>query len=562
MTTTFTSYELVREGRWSAVRRALTSQGSPTWPEPTVSIGRKIGRFGSKEICWEAVGPAREVFNKICPRLKEHLESGVETISSWVTWSMYMVGKTPEHASPTILFCCEVPAHRKLVRNVIKESDILDEYPGIRTADAPRPPDFNQLIRLAEVNSELGSDIVIQGLVAPHGNACGMELAISAGPNGLHRSRRATVGGVVQLGERYFYFTAEHAFQISGLDDSDRSLSNSDDSDNDSDYSIDEDFGSGHVEDAKALECAAIGKLDMCDASKSDGLQEDEPSSIVPILSQSMKPTEKGAIKEAVRLSSVAISSRADPATTLDYSLIEVFDVNHQVPNSVHFGGKELNVSNIVVNGPRDTTVLAITSRGVLAGRLSGTSMCTSVPTVSTYQEVYYVILDSPLEHGDCGSWIIDAITGDLFGHIIAGSPETGAAMIIPALSTFNDLEDRTQKHPKLPKTPPPPHPYFSELLYPRRRSGFRNPEGPYEVHEESSPEDTFNAAGFQSALAETKLLVEELESTLSSSSLHLERGSDMQKLYAETARLSNFQQASTRKLGFVGEAGAGRLLD
>lgn len=462
MTATFTSHDLVREGRWSAVRRALTSQGS-AWPEPTVSIGREIGKLGSKAICWEAVGPARLIFNKICPRLKEHLESGVETISSWVTWSMYMVGKTPEHASPTILFCCEVSAHRKLVRNVIKESGILDKYPGIKTADAPRPPDFNQLIRLAEVNSELGKDIVIEGLVAPHDNACGMELAISAGSNGLLRSRRATVGGVVQLGERYFYFTAEHAFQINVQDDSDGSLSDLYDSDDDSDYSIDEDISSGLVEDAKALECVAIGKLDMCDASKSDDPQEDEPTSIVPILSQSMKPTEKRAIKKAVRLSSIAISSRTDPATTLDYSLIEVFDVNHQVPNSVHFGGKQLNISSIVVDGPRDTTVLAITSRGVLAGRLSGTSMCTSVPTVSTYQEVYYVILDSPLEHGDCGSWIIDANTGDLFGHIIAGSPETGAAMLIPALSTFNDLENRTQKQPKLPKTPPPPYPYYSE---------------------------------------------------------------------------------------------------
>ncbi len=462
MTTTVTSHGLVREGAWSAVRRALTSPGS-AWPEPTVSIGRKIGKFGSKGLCWEAVGPAREVFNKIRPRLKEHLESGVETISSWVTWSMYMIGKTPECASPTILFCCEVPSHRKLVRNVIKESGILDKYPGIKTADAPRPPDFNQLIRLAEVHGELGSGTVIEGLAAPHGNACGMELTISAGSSGLLRSRRATVGGVIQLGERYFYFTAEHAFQIDSEEGSDGSFSDSYDSENDSDYSIDEDISSEVIEDAKAFDCAAIGKLNICHASKSDGSQ-DEPSSIVSNISQSMSPTEKRAIKQTVRLSSVAISSGADPATTLDYSLIEVFDANHQVPNPVHFGEKELSVSSIVTDGPRDTTVLAITSRGVLPGRLSGTSMCTSMATVSTYQEVYYGVLDSPLEHGDCGSWIIDANTGDLFGHIIAGSPETGAAMIIPALLTFTDLEDRAKKQPKLPTAPFPFLPYDTKL--------------------------------------------------------------------------------------------------
>ncbi len=82
-----------------------------------------------------------------------------------------------------------------------------------------------------------------------------------------------------------------------------------------------------------------------------------------------------------------------------------------------------------------------------------------------------------------------------------------------------------------------------------------------YEVQEEDAPEDAFNAAGFQSALAETKFLVQELESALRSSSLHLDRTSAMHKLHAKAVRLESFQLASTRKLGFVGDAGAGMLL-
>jgi hypothetical protein len=42
---------------------------------------------------------------------------------------------------------------------------------------------------------------------------------------------------------------------------------------------------------------------------------------------------------------------------------------------------------------------------------------------------------------GDSGSWVIDAVTGDLYGHVVAGVPETGLAYIIPAYKTLGDIE-------------------------------------------------------------------------------------------------------------------------
>lgn len=115
------------------------------WPEPELSAGRCIGRVG-KELCWVAKGPARDAFTALAPKIKAYLERSVEPVSSWVTWSIYMFGKSAKNASPAILFCCEVAAHRKQVRNAIKDSGILDEFPGIKTAHMPRPPDFNQLV--------------------------------------------------------------------------------------------------------------------------------------------------------------------------------------------------------------------------------------------------------------------------------------------------------------------------------------------------------------------------------------------------------------------------------
>ncbi|EGX91776.1 peptidase (PNG1) [Cordyceps militaris CM01] len=442
-TTTAAPGNLVREGTLNALR-ALTSRGS-TWPEPTLSVGRKIGKFGGKELCWEAVGPARESFVKISPRIKEHLENGVEAVSSWVTWSMYMIGKSPELACPTIVFCCEVPAHRKLVRDVIKDSGLLDKYPGIKTGHTSRPPDFNQLVQMADVGARPALDLVIKGLVVPDSNACGMELVIHAESQDFFASRAATVGGVVQLGERFFYLTAEHAFRVASQQDP---YGESSYSDTDSDFSIDQDVISHGTDDDLELDCAAMSKVDICDDN--DSLQGSEPFIVAPTLIE-FRRQKQTVLRETVRLSSVSISSRADLATNLDYNLIEVSEASHQVPNSINHGGRTLTVRNIVVDGPKDVRILAITSRGILSGRLSGTSMYTSLPTANTYQEVYYVTLDCPLEIGDCGAWIIHASTGDLFGHIVAGSPETGAAMIIPAAFIFNDLEDRTQLRPRLP---------------------------------------------------------------------------------------------------------------
>lgn len=39
--------------------------------------------------------------------------------------------------------------------------------------------------------------------------------------------------------------------------------------------------------------------------------------------------------------------------------------------------------------------------------------------------------------------WVVDTVTGCLYGHIVAGIPEAGIAYIIPAYMTFQDIEER-----------------------------------------------------------------------------------------------------------------------
>lgn len=51
---------------------------------------------------------------------------------------------------------------------------------------------------------------------------------------------------------------------------------------------------------------------------------------------------------------------------------------------------------------------------------------------------------------GDCGAWVVNAHTGLIYGHIVAGDPVTGMAFVIPAHKVFSDIEHRFGIQPAL----------------------------------------------------------------------------------------------------------------
>lgn len=54
---------------------------------------------------------------------------------------------------------------------------------------------------------------------------------------------------------------------------------------------------------------------------------------------------------------------------------------------------------------------------------------------------------------GDSGSLVVDARTGDIYGHIVSGDPTSSLAYIIPAYKVFEDIEERFGVRPSLPDT-------------------------------------------------------------------------------------------------------------
>jgi hypothetical protein len=123
------------------------------WQNPEDSIGNWFSKIGSYN-CWVAIGPAREQWTRLAHEIQQRLECCQDLIPKGVIWSGYMIGRTKESARPTVVFCCGDSCSRKLVRQAILASGLLDQYPGFRTAECSKPPDFDQLFPLEDRNSE------------------------------------------------------------------------------------------------------------------------------------------------------------------------------------------------------------------------------------------------------------------------------------------------------------------------------------------------------------------------------------------------------------------------
>ncbi|KAK7430489.1 Protein png1 [Neonectria magnoliae] len=433
------------------------------WPEPELSTGRCIGKVG-KELCWVAKGPARDAFSALAPKIKAYLEKSIEPVSSWVTWSIYMFGKAPKNASPAVLFCCEVAAHRKQVRNAIKDSGILDQFPGIKTAHMPRPPDFDQLVQLAD-DGTTSAAYHRSVLACFSSNPCGMPLFVEPSVNDGIVCKQATVGGIIQLSDKFYYTTAAHVLSPDTIPsyaegvNSDDEFEIDDDSEEEVESSADEKaWLAQRTDDAMSSQYASSAENEILQTPRSSSMpdmQATEEGSLYKsrrVLEKEPSPSNSPSLQ---RLGHVHLSSLDKPPSGLDYALIKVTKPIHCTANRVTASSlsakNQAKIHHIVTDGPKDVKILSSTSRGTLTGVMSGTPLYARLPNSNMFQDVYNILLDSRLEAGDCGAWIVDAESGDLYGHIVAGSPDSGAAIVIPFAHVFEDIELRASQRPRLP---------------------------------------------------------------------------------------------------------------
>lgn len=419
----------------------------PRWPDLERSIGKLVHTKGQKK-CWEAVGPARAAFLTLGLELKDYLDNNTESRpgSEKVTFSIYMIGRSKARASPTILFCSEDSRSRKTAHEAVKQSGLMERYPGIRTATALRAPEIESHGPL----EPLALDTIPHEHVQTS-NQPGMNTFIHVSNNRiftrqhldkLSKAHLATLGGIVRRNDEIFVFTAGHPFETVVSSDSSNNCTSDDEgweldsdrSDHDSDITdIDECIEGAAPNDEEIA--TQTGAIDTCYKSTSGPATAISDLSVAPPTSDSSE-------------SPTTAECRIDAFSSgLDYALIKVSGSDPLIFGEAVEGPNPLSNWHLVYSVPvgiQDAKIVSyVASSGFLTGTLSATPSYIRMSDRKSFQMTYRVDFDGPIFKGDCGSWILDAETQGLYGHIIAGCEGSTIAYIVPSISVMEDA----QKH-------------------------------------------------------------------------------------------------------------------
>ena len=160
--------------------------------------------------------------------------------------------------------------------------------------------------------------------------------------------------------------------------------------------------------------------------------------------SSSMKSQSQNFLS-AFSLCGPTISSANGSIPTLDYALFELHD---SVLEGINMTAAEDDLKThpcpkSVAREPRSTEVVVRAASGIITGRLLATPSFMQPAQGTRLQQLWTVILESTLQKGVCGSWVLDSSSGDVYGHIVAGVPEDGFAYIIPLYEILDDLNHR-----------------------------------------------------------------------------------------------------------------------
>jgi len=212
-------------------RNLLPSRSTPPakarWPNPELSIGVPCAPLGRNK-CWEVTGPAREISSALFRIVKDILDQHseylheTECVPFSIMFGLYMIGRNEQKASPTLVLSCEPKKPRQKALKVIRETSILQSYPGILLAESSRSPAIAGLVRpLGALGAADGE--IIYFTPPTQNNVCGLPIHVMEGfkaenVDSTTMSQKATIGGFIRLtnSENYNLYcglTVAHAFE-------------------------------------------------------------------------------------------------------------------------------------------------------------------------------------------------------------------------------------------------------------------------------------------------------------------------------------------------------------
>ena len=189
------------------------------WPDPEQSIGEECLSIGDLR-CWLPIGPALAAFGVLAKDLQKLLDNHKDALKQGepkprgMSFKMLMTGCKPESSSPTIIFSSKSLRQRAFAKALLKDSKLLNQYPGIRIKTLDRMPAIYRAGSQEPDTIETTDDIIDDVhnddseeeavyMVDNSRGSCGALIAFG-------RLRLATMGGILRINGTYYGISAQH----------------------------------------------------------------------------------------------------------------------------------------------------------------------------------------------------------------------------------------------------------------------------------------------------------------------------------------------------------------
>lgn len=424
--------------------------------------------------------PAAKTVGKSNSRIRREIERWLDHIKNPSGSSLFirlcMIGRKGEKTNPTITIFCASRETSKIFEASVRQSGILDRYPGLQMSSSALPLDAS-LVPRPLFDRELqagGPDTSTVKGNAPKTSKSGVGcisgprmgrrlefiIASEAGPSVQH----ATGGLIVRIGNELY--------QITSFDSTGNAMESNLTS------KVPRDPEKCEFDRQLALEDSGYEQVFTSDESLllETRLEQDEkprfygqrpPDLTKPYPCEvvcSPLPGTGGGIEHSLMWKDQGNAIATQPATKpitagqiekSHYTLVKLSELEYSEASNVVLGGDgqvppKLEAVDVARVGTEHVGVLVVTSRGPVSGIVLPDMASLRLGSSSHFQAVHPVILSEPGEPGDRGSAVIDAETGSCYGHIIHGVEGDVVCYMVPASDTLADIVNRLGRLPSL----------------------------------------------------------------------------------------------------------------
>lgn len=168
--------------------------------------------------CWEALGPAGGAMKELYPHIKHLLENNQERLEqgedkpSMIGFNLWMEGKSPGTSQPVIVFSSKSLRQRKRAKELLKQSGLLKDYPGIKIKTLDRMPAIyrTQGQELEQGHTDPTSQYAVPIPEDPHVYIHRDHDVACGAPISFGNIRPATLAGFISVSGIYYGLTAQH----------------------------------------------------------------------------------------------------------------------------------------------------------------------------------------------------------------------------------------------------------------------------------------------------------------------------------------------------------------